>query len=99
MLKLVTPWRGSGALSNGESPAFSAEEIRGQVERIATSDLFLDAENKVRLLRLIVEWDLTGRRADLTEKRIGDAVYGSQFPSLSDSIVRKNAQGLQGKAG
>jgi tetratricopeptide (TPR) repeat protein len=84
-------------LSNGESSTFSAAEIRGQVERIAGSDLFLDAEKKVEILRLIVEWDLTGRRADLTEKKIGYAIWGVQFPSLSDGIVRQNAKGLREK--
>lgn len=87
----------SRAASSGPGP--TAEAVRAQLERIAKSDVFRQAERQRRFLRYVVEQALKGNSSRLKGYTIGIEVFdkGQEFDPTLDSIVRVEAGRLRSK--
>jgi hypothetical protein len=81
-----------------QSP-FSADEVARALSRILTSKYFINAPKKQKFLRLVCDFYLNGRAADLNEYLIGREVFDrddSYNPSV-DPIVRVGAHDVRKK--
>jgi hypothetical protein len=81
------------------SPAPTAQEIRGLLERILSSKQFSNAPKKQKFLQLICETYMAGRADELNEYLIGYEVFNrhdTYNPAL-DPIVRVGAHELRKK--
>jgi len=86
-----------GPLENLDQSA--RETIRGQLEAVLGSPLFVRAERQSRFLRHVVECALAGDTGGLKESRIGVSVYGRKedYDTRADPIVRVEAARLRSK--
>lgn len=77
----------------------SADEIRLQLDRLFTSDVFAHADRMSGFLRYVVERALAGESDQLKEYVIGVAVFDrdEQYDPRLDSIVRVEARRLRTK--
>ena len=87
------------AVSEDEDTAWSAEEVRGQLDRILASRGFVHAARMGLFLRFIVEESLGGRSDRLKEYGIAIEVFGrdSSFDPQTSSVVRVEASRLRAK--
>jgi serine/threonine-protein kinase len=81
------------------APAPGPAEVRGQVERIAASELFRRADRQCRFLRYVVDQALTGKTDRLKGYTIALDVFdrAPDFDPNIDSIVRVEAGRLRAK--
>jgi TolB-like protein len=77
----------------------SPAEIRAQVDRIAASAMFANADRMTGFLRFVVERALAGKSDELKEYVVGVAVFGrsEDYDPRLDSIVRVEARRLRTK--
>src|SRR5215469_212340 len=77
----------------------SPRAVQAQIEKILSSDLFVNAGNLSRFLRFIVDQTLEGQGEHLKEYRIGVEVFGrgDRFDPKEDTIVRVQARNLRAK--
>ncbi|HET6275714.1 MAG TPA: hypothetical protein VFE16_07270 [Candidatus Cybelea sp.] len=75
------------------------EEIRAQVERITSNELFASAERLCRFLRFTVDAVLDGRAEQIKEYVIGREVFdrGEGYDPRVDPIVRVEARRLRSR--
>src|SRR5215510_4928098 len=75
------------------------DAVRAEVERIAASPYFANAERLGRFLRYVVEETLAGRAEQIKEYAVGLEVYGRKpdYDPKVDSIVRVEAGRLRTK--
>jgi hypothetical protein len=78
---------------------FSPDEIREALESILRSKQFVNAHKRQKFLRLICDFYLTGRAADLNEYTIAYEVFGrgSSYDPSSNPIVRVAAHEIRKK--
>src|SRR5438105_1715900 len=74
-------------------------EIREQLARILSSDLFTRSERLSSFLRFVTEQTLAGDRGSLKEQSLGAGLYGkgADFNGAVDPIVRVDARRLRDK--
>jgi TolB-like protein/Tfp pilus assembly protein PilF len=72
-------------------------EIRGQLDRILSSQTFRTAEREKAFLRYVVERTMEGRAAELKEYTIGVEAFGrgDGFDPRLDTIVRTEARNVR----
>jgi len=89
--------KGGGSRPNASDIARS--EIRQELERILSSQVFSTADRMTRFLRFVVEETLEGKGDNLNELLLGMAVYDRdrKFDPRVDSIVRVDAGRLRAK--
>jgi TolB-like protein len=77
----------------------SADEIRQQLDRIAASPMFANADRMTAFLRFVVDRALAGQADQLKEYVVGVAVFGrsDDYDPRLDSIVRVEARRLRTK--
>jgi Tol biopolymer transport system component len=77
----------------------SALEVRTQLARVLSSEVFARSDRLSSLLKFIVERTLDGQRHALKEQVIAIELYGkgSDFSSAADPIVRVDARRLRDK--
>jgi TolB-like protein len=77
----------------------TAAEIREQLDRIAASRVFANADRMTTFLRFVVERALSGEGDQLKEYVVGVAVFGrnEEYDPRLDSIVRVEARRLRTK--
>ena len=75
----------------------SPSEIRGQLDRILSSQTFRTAEREKAFLRYVVERTIEGRAAELKEYTIGVEAFGrgDGFDPRLDTIVRTEARNVR----
>ena len=75
------------------------ESIRAALERVLTSDNFINAERLSAFLRFTVERTLAGEGAQLKEYLLGTEVFGkgTDFDPRLDPVVRVEARRLRAK--
>jgi hypothetical protein len=75
------------------------DEVREQLRKILTSDIFRRSAQMERFLSLVVERSLGGRPDELKEYILGRDVFhrGDDYDPRADSIVRVEAQRLRRK--
>jgi TolB-like protein/tetratricopeptide (TPR) repeat protein len=75
----------------------SPSEIRGQLDRIVSSQTFRTAEREKALLRYVVERTIQGRVGELKEYTIGVEAFerGDGFDPRRDTIVRTEARNVR----
>jgi Tol biopolymer transport system component len=78
-----------------ENSAPSAEQVRGQLERVLTSSTFARSERLGRFLTFAVDETLAGRSNTFKESVIASALYSTD--AASDSVVRVDARRLRDK--
>jgi dipeptidyl aminopeptidase/acylaminoacyl peptidase len=78
-----------------ENSAPSAEQVRGQLERVLASSTFARSERLGRFLAFAVDETLAGRSNTFKESVIASALYSSD--AASDSVVRVDARRLRDK--
>ncbi|MGA2596310.1 MAG: hypothetical protein ABSH09_04770 [Bryobacteraceae bacterium] len=85
------------SLSRAVPPTW--REVRSQLDRILSSDLFVNSERLCRFLRWTVEHALQGDAEALKEYALGRDVFdrGENFDPRTDSIVRVEARRLRTK--
>ncbi len=89
----------TAGITGAASPAPTAQEIRGLLERILSSKQFANAPKKQKFLQLICETYMAGRADELNEYLIGYEVFNrhdTYNPAL-DPIVRVGAHELRKK--
>lgn len=81
------------------APAFSAEEIRQQLEKIVASEIFAHSGRMSRFLRFVVEAALQGRAGEIKEYSIGVEVFDRppSYDPRSEPVVRVEARRLRSK--
>ncbi|HYE76152.1 MAG TPA: hypothetical protein VEF04_22595, partial [Blastocatellia bacterium] len=87
-------------MTNGHSlKQLTQEEMRLALERVLNSKHFAHAPMKQKFLRLICEFYLNGRGAELNEYLIGREVFdrGDSYNPATDPIVRVGAHGVREK--
>lgn len=87
-------------VANGHSlEQLTQEEMRLALERVLNSRHFAHAPMKQKFLRLICEFYLNGRGAELNEYLIGREVFerGDSYNPATDPIVRVGAHGVREK--
>jgi hypothetical protein len=87
-------------MANGHSlKQLTQEEMRLALERVLNSKHFVHAPMKQKFLRLICEFYLNGRGAELNEYLIGREVFdrGDSYNPATDPIVRVGAHGVREK--
>jgi hypothetical protein len=84
---------------NSDLTNFSKEEICAALERILASKHFIHAPKKQKFLRLVCEFYLTGRAAELNEYLIGREVFDrdDSYNPSADPIVRVGAHDVRKK--
>lgn len=77
--------------------AVDPSEIRGQLDRILSSQTFRTAEREKAFLRYVVERTMEGRAAELKEYTIGVEAFGrgDGFDPRLDTIVRTEARNVR----
>ena len=85
----------SGTRGQGISPS----EVRAELEKILSSNVFSSADRMRRFLRVVVEETLANRGDNLNELLLGITVYDrdKKFDPRVDSIVRVDAGRLRSK--
>lgn len=80
-------------------PEWSPEAVRQQVEKIATSEIFLQSERLCRFLRFTVQAKLNGEAAQIKEYLLGREVFdrNADYDPRTDPIVRVEARRLRKK--
>jgi len=84
-------------------PAFAAHpidaDVRAQLQRILSSDIFARSDRLTAFLRFIVQQTLDGHGGALKEQLLALEVYGKgvDFNSAIDPIVRVDARRLRDK--
>lgn len=81
------------------SANISQEEMKQAIERVMVSKHFAHAPMKQKFLRLICEFHLSGRGAELNEYLIGREVFNrdNSYNPAMDPIVRVGAHGVREK--
>jgi TolB-like protein len=77
----------------------TANQVRDQLDRILTSEVFANADRLSRFLRYVVERTLAGEADQLKEYAVGVGVFerSEQYDPRVDSIVRVEASRLRAK--
>jgi serine/threonine-protein kinase len=86
-------------VSQASQLAVSCSAVRQQVEKILAHGLFIRSARMARFLRLVVEYALEGKAADLKEYLIGVEVFdrNNRYDPRVDPIVRVEARRLRSK--
>lgn len=87
-------------LENSQTPeSISPDEIRQAIDRVMASKHFAHAPMKQKFLRLICDFHLAGRGAELNEYLIGREVFDrdNSYNPATDPIVRVGAHGVREK--
>jgi hypothetical protein len=97
MAAQIVPNLQSGAKTSSPQP--TKEEMRQELERVLNSKHFVHAPMKQKFLRLICEFHLNGRGAELNEYLIGREVFvrDDSYNPATDPIVRVGAHGVREK--
>ncbi len=85
---------------NSQTPqGVSPDEIRQAIDRVMASKHFAHAPMKQKFLRLICDFHLAGRGAELNEYLIGREVFDrdNSYNPATDPIVRVGAHGVREK--
>ncbi|MBP6823145.1 MAG: hypothetical protein KA368_16470, partial [Acidobacteria bacterium] len=79
--------------------SINPDEIRLAIDRVMASKHFAHAPMKQKFLRLICEFHLAGRGAELNEYLIGREVFDrdNSYNPATDPIVRVGAHGVREK--
>ena len=80
-------------------PNISMDEMKLAIDRVMASKHFANAPMKQKFMRLICEFQLAGRGADLNEYLIGREVFDrdNSYNPATDPIVRVAAHGIREK--
>ena len=86
-----------GDRASGSAGLLDRDERWLLVERIAASSAFRKAGRLRELLRHVAELSIRGRTAEITEQRIGEAVFGKPpgYSPVEDSSVRVHMRQLR----
>lgn len=80
-------------------PEWNPEAVRQQVEKIASSEIFLQSDRLCRFLRFTVQAKLNGEAAQIKEYLLGREVFdrNGDYDPRTDPIVRVEARRLRKK--